>query len=90
MKQTKFLTACTVLLLQGCLTQNTQYNCTEYQSYQAAIPYCCDYYNGYCHRTCYRYETRSRCVSAECESGYVWQDVPDAKWWQDKRQCVPE
>lgn len=78
------------LILVACVRQSTHSDCTQYEPYQAAIPYCCLFKSGYCQRTCYRYETRQRCVSIECQQGYVWQEKPDATWWQDKRQCVPE
>lgn len=78
------------LLLSACLTTNPHARCIEQEPYQAAIPYCCLYKSGYCQRTCYNYETRYRCLSAECEEGYVWQDVPDPKWFENDRQCVAE
>lgn len=78
------------LTLSACLATNPHSKCTEEEPYQAAIPYCCKHKDGYCQQTCYNYETRYRCISAECDKGYVWQEVPDAKWWQNKEECVPE
>lgn len=78
------------LLLSACLVTNPHSECIEQEPYQAAIPYCCLYKSGYCQKTCYNYETRYRCVSAECEEGYIWQDVANPKWWQNDRQCVAE
>ena len=76
------------LFLSACLATNPHQKCLEQEPYQAAIPYCCKYKSGYCQETCYSYETRYRCLSAECEEGYIWEDIPDPKWWQSDRQCV--
>lgn len=78
------------LLLSACLASNPHSKCTEEEPYQAAIPYCCKYKSGYCQSTCYNYETRYRCLSAECDEGYVWEAVDAPKWWQNKEECVPE
>ena len=75
-------------LLSACLASNPHSKCLEQEPYQAAIPYCCKYKSGYCQSTCYNYETRYRCLSEECEQGYVWETVNDPKWWQNDRQCV--
>lgn len=75
-------------LLSACLASNPHSECLEQESYQAAILHCCKYKSGYCQSTCYNYETRYRCLSEECEQGYVWETVNDPKWWQNDRQCV--
>jgi hypothetical protein len=78
------------LMLSACLATNPHSKCIEDEPYQAAIPYCCEFSDGYCHRTCYNYETRYRCLEAECDEGYVWEAVDNPKWWQNKEECVPD
>jgi len=78
------------LFLTACFATNSHTQCIEQEPYMAAIPYCCLYKSGYCQKTCYNYETRYRCLEAECEHGYVWQDVPDPQWFENDRQCVAE
>ena len=90
------------LILVGCNATNTKQSesesesnkyCAEYGYQTVNHPYCCKQGNGYCERTCYKYEQRHTCIDWQCKEGYKWQEVKeeDLKWWQfaGAGECVP-
>ena len=88
------------LILVGCNATSTKQSesesnkyCAEYGYKAVNRPYCCKQGNGYCEKTCYKYEQRHTCIDWQCKEGYKWQEVKkeDLKWWQfaGAGDCVP-
>ncbi len=73
-------------------SESKQY-CAKQGSKNVSTPYCCEYSDGYCHRTCYKHSVEPACIDWQCIEGYKWQEVKeeDLKWWQfaGAGECVP-
>ena len=90
------LVICIYCQVTGCsttATKETHMHCVEEGYKQVAYPYCCEYGNGYCLRTCYNYTQQYACLDWECDEGYQRQEIKeeDLAWWQfaGASECIP-